>query len=149
VTGIGEAVGESEALAAAMEAEHAAIFGYGAVGARLDRSGQAACRQAEAAHRDRRDALTARMRAASATPPVGAPAYELPFPVSDRESALRLAVHLEEGTARVWRQALPVTSGENRRFAVTALMDCAVRAARWRRTAGTLPATVPFPGAPA
>jgi hypothetical protein len=24
-----------------------------------------------------------------------------------------------------------------------------VRATRWRRTAGTLPATVPFPGAPA
>jgi hypothetical protein len=89
------------------------------------------------------------MRAASASPPPGAPAYELPFPVGDRDSALRLAVHLEEGTARAWRQALPATSGDSRRFAVTALMDCAVRAARWRRTAGTLPATVPFPGAPA
>jgi len=144
-----EEIGENEAFAAAMEAEHAAIFGYGAVGAHLDRSGQTASRQAEAAHRDRRDALTARMRAASATPPIAAPAYELPFPVSDRESALRLAVHLEEGTARAWRQALPVTSGDSRRFAVAALMDGAVRAARWRRTAGTLPATVPFPGAPA
>jgi hypothetical protein len=142
-------IGETEALTAAMEAEHAAIFGYGAVGGHLDRAGQTACRQAEAAHRDRRDALTARMRAASAAPPPAAPAYELPFPVSDRESALRLAVHLEEGTARAWRQALPATSGESRRFAVAALIDGAVRAARWRRTAGTLPATVPFPGAPA
>jgi hypothetical protein len=142
-------IGETEALVAAMEAEHAAIFGYGAVGAQLDRAGQNACRQAETAHRDRRDALAARMRAASASPPPSAPAYELPFPVTDRNSALRLAVHLEEGTARAWRQALPATSDDSRRFAVAALMDSAVRAARWRRTAGTLPATVPFPGAPA
>jgi hypothetical protein len=139
----------NEALAAALEAEHAAIFGYGVVGAHLDRSGQTACRQAETAHRDRRDALVARMVAANEAPPAAAPAYELPFAVADRDSALRLAVHLEEGAARAWRQALPATSGDERRFAVAALMDCAVRATRWRRTAGTLPATVPFPGAPA
>lgn len=139
----------TEALSLAMAAEHAAIFGYGAVGARLTGSAQAAARQAEAAHRDRRDALAARMIAASAPPPPADAAYQLPFPVTDRASALRLAVHVEEGAARAWRQGLPATSGETRRFAVAALIDCAVRAARWRRTAGTQPATVPFPGAPA
>jgi len=139
--------GTAEALAAALSAEHAAIFGYGAVGAHLDKSGQAAAHQAEAAHRDRRDTVMARMLSVSASPPAAAPAYQLPFPVTDRESALRLAVHIEEGAARAWRQALPATTGDDRRFAVTALLDCAVRATRWRRTAGVLPATVPFPGA--
>jgi hypothetical protein len=142
-------IGATEALAAALAAEHAAIFGYGVVGAHLDRSGQAATRQAESAHRDRRDALVNRLLSASATPPAADPAYQLPFAVTDRESALQLAVHLEEGAATAWRQALPATSGDTRKFAVTALMDCAVRATRWRRTAGVLPATVPFPGAPA
>jgi len=139
----------SDALSAALAAEHAAIFGYGAVGARLDKAGQEAARQAEAAHRSRRDALVVRIAAASASPPASAPAYGLPFPVTDRASALRLAITLEEGAARAWRQALPATSGDDRRLAVEALMDCAVRATRWRRLAGVLPSTVPFPGAPA
>jgi len=138
----------TDALVNALGAEHAAIYGYGVVGARLDRTGQNAARQAEFDHRDRRDALVTRLTAADVDPPSAAPAYQLPFPVTDRESALRLAIHLEEGAALAWRQALPATTGDTRRFAVTALIDCAVRAARWRRTAGVLPATVPFPGAP-
>ena len=97
-------IASNEALALALAAEHAAIFGYGVVGARLDRAGQTAARQAESAHRDRRDALLVRLVAASASPPPAAPAYALPFPVSDRDSALRLAVHLEEGAGRAWRR---------------------------------------------
>jgi len=138
----------TDALAEALAAEHAAIFGYGAVGARLDKAGQEAARQAETAHRNRRDALVVRIAAASATPPPAAPAYQLPFPVTNRASALRLAIALEEGAAQAWRRALPVTSGDDRRLGIEALMDCAVRATRWRRAAGVLPATVPFPGAP-
>jgi ferritin-like protein len=139
----------SDALSAALAAEHAAIFGYGAVGGHLDRAGQDAARQAETAHRNRRDALVVRIAAASASPPAAAPAYALPFPVTDRTSALKLAVALEEGAAQAWRQALPATSGNDRRLALDALMDCAVQATRWRRSAGILPPTVPFPGAPA
>ena len=107
----------TDALAEALAAEHAAIFGYGAVGARLDKAGQEAARQAETAHRNRRDALVVRIAAASATPPPAAPAYQLPFPVTNRASALRLAIALEEGAAQAWRRALPVTSGDDRRLA--------------------------------
>lgn len=138
----------AEALSTALAAEHAAIFGYGAVGARLDAAGQTAARQAEAAHRSRRDAVVVRIAAANATPPPAAPAYELPFPVTDRPSALKLAIALEEGAAHAWRQALAATSGDDRKLAVEALMDCAVRATRWRSTAGISPSTVPFPGTP-
>jgi ferritin-like protein len=138
-----------EVFTAALSAEHACIFGYGVVGAHLDKAGQEAARQAETAHRNRRDALVIRIAAASASPPAAAAAYALPFPVTDRTSALRLAVAIEEGAGRAWRQVLPVTSGEERRFALGALVDCAVRAARWRIVAGISPAIVPFPGAPA
>jgi ferritin-like protein len=139
----------TEVFTAALAAEHACIFGYGVVGAHLDKAGQDLARQAETAHRNRRDALVVRIAAASATPPAAAAAYVLPFPVTDRSSALKLAVALEEGTGRAWRQVLPVTSGEERKFALDALIDCAVRATRWRMVAGISPATVPFPGAPA
>jgi hypothetical protein len=139
----------SESLAAALAAEHAAIFGYGVVGGHLDKAGQDAARQAEVAHRNRRDALLVRLVEANATPPAAAPAYTVAFPVIDRASALRLAIELEEGTARAWRQATGTTSGDERKMSLDALMDCAVRATRWRRMAGTNPATVPFPGAPA
>ncbi len=136
----------TDALAAALAAEHAAIFGYGVAGAHLDRAGQESARQAETAHRNRRDALVQRIAAASASPPVAAPAYSLPFPVADSAKALALAIAIEEGTARAWRQAVPATTGDDRRLAVTALMDCAVRATRWRAAARVRPTTVTFPG---
>jgi hypothetical protein len=134
-------------LVEALAAEHAAIFGYGVVGAHLDRSGQNTARQAETAHRNRRDAVVARILAAEGTPPSAAPAYELPFEVEDRASALRLAIDLEEGTARAWRRALAGTADDDRKLALGGLVDCAVRATRWRRTAGVEPAVTPFPGA--
>lgn len=137
----------TEALATALAAEHAAIFGYGALGARLDRSTQGAAREAETAHRGRRDAVALRIAAAGGTPPAAAPAYQLPFAVTDRASALRLAIALEEGAAQAWRHALSATSGEERKFALDALIDCAVRATRWRVAAKITPATVTFPGA--
>jgi hypothetical protein len=66
--------------------------------------------------------------------------------VTDRASALRLAIALEEGVAATWRAALAGTLDEDRAAAVDALSDAAVRATRWRRTAGVTPPTVPFPG---
>lgn len=130
----------------ALEAEHAAIFGYGVVGSHLGGSDQTAAAQAEAAHRRRRDALILVLTTAKATPAAGQAAYELPFAVSDRASALKLAIALEEGTGRAWHQALAATTGSDRKLALDGLTDCAVRATRWRRLSGITPTTVPFPG---
>jgi hypothetical protein len=108
----------------ALAAEHAAIFGYGVLGAHLDANSAAAtqARTGEAVHRDRRDALVARLTGAGATPVPAGAVYAVPFPVTDKASALHLAVLLE------------------------ALVDSAVRATAWRRIAGISPATVSFPG---
>jgi hypothetical protein len=135
-----------ERLAAALVAEHAAIFGYGLVGARLDTATVSLAQQAEAAHRSRRDAVVMRLTGRGAKAPVAEPAYALAAPVTDQASALRLAITIEERTAASWRAALLDTAGDDRRIAVDALVDCAIRATRLRRAAGVSPATVTFPG---
>lgn len=151
-------------FADALAAEYAAIYGYGALGPYLPPALAGQAQQAELAHRARRDAILVQPAGgstsatpgrssgsgeATATPAAGAGAgYVLPFPVRDTASALRLAVTLEERTAAIWRQALPDTTGEARRTALDALVDCALRAARWRRAAGTTPGVVPFTGTP-
>jgi hypothetical protein len=138
-----------EALAAALAAEHAAIFAYGPIGVRLDDTTRVEARAAEAAHRSRRDALVLLLAGAGATPPPAAPGYDLPEPVVDRASALRVATAVEERTGAVWRAALAATEGDRRRDALAALTDTAVRATRWRTRLGVTPTTVPFPGRPA
>lgn len=135
-----------EAFAAALVAEHAAVFGYGLVGARLDSGTLALATQAELAHRARRDVLVAQLTERGAKVPAAEPAYSLPEPVTDLAGALKLAVGIEERTAAVWRAALLSTDGDDRRVAVDALTDCAIRATRLRRAANISPATVPFPG---
>ncbi|GAA1759378.1 ferritin-like domain-containing protein [Luedemannella helvata] len=134
------------ALAAALTAEHAAIFGYGVVGGHLDNAGKETARRADTVHRTRRDALIARLASTSATAPPAAPAYTLPFAVTNRSSAYKLAIAIEEGTAEAWRLAIAATTGDVRKVALDALIDCAVRATGWRRAAKLTPTTVPFPG---
>jgi hypothetical protein len=135
----------TDALDSALAAEHAAIYGYGTIGAHLTGAALAQAQQAEEAHRTRRDRLVVRLSAVGVSPPAAQPAYALPFPVIDAASAQRLAVQLEERAAAIWRTALPPTTGDDRRVALDALVDCALRAARWRRATGTQPGTVPLP----
>jgi hypothetical protein len=137
-----------EQLRAALAAEEAAIYAYGPIGVRLADEARADARAAEAAHRDRRDALVSRLDEQSAAPAPVSAGYALPFPVTDRASALKLAIRIEDAVAATWRAALPVTGGTDRRTSLTALTDAAVRATRWRRLAGVTPLTVPYPGKP-
>ncbi|MFF5226673.1 ferritin-like domain-containing protein [Dactylosporangium sp. NPDC000521] len=135
-----------ERLVAALQAEHAAIYAYGIAGPKLDSGTVGVARNAEAAHRTRRDDLVVRLSGAGISPPPAAPAYALPFPVTDRASALKLLAMVEDRTAAQWRLALPPTSGDVRRLAVDALVDCAARGAALRQAAGTTPLTSAFPG---
>jgi hypothetical protein len=46
-----------------------------------------------------------------------------------------------------WRAvAEQATTTENRAFAITALTECAIAAARWNQVLGVSPVTVAFPG---
>src|SRR5579859_6617375 len=116
----------TDALGAALAAEYAAIYGYGVIGAHLTGAALAQAESAEAAHRTRRDALLVRLSGAGVTPPAPAPVYALPFPVTDADSAQKLAVQLEERTAAIWRVTLGPTSDADRKTALDALVDTAL-----------------------
>jgi hypothetical protein len=137
----------NEQLSAALAAEEAAIYAYGLIGVRLSGEGdRTEARTAEQIHRDRRDALVSRLAQLNASTAPAPAAYELPFAVTGRASALKLAIHVEDGVAAAWRAVLPVTENADRTTALSALTDSAVRATRWRRVAGVTPITLPFPG---
>ena len=130
-------------LPAAMAAEVAAIYAYGILGVHLGAPAQVdEARAAETAHRNRRDYLLGRMDQPAAAPG----GYEMPFPVTDPASALKLAVHVEDGVAQAWRPVLGASQGADREAALAALTDAAVRASRWRRIASMSPWTMAYPG---
>lgn len=132
-------------LATALELEHQAIYGYGALGPYLTGTQRTAARTAEATHRSRRDRLEVLL---GDDAPATSAGYALPQPVTDRTSAAKLAALLEDAVATAYRAALAATDGAHRKFVLDSLVDAANRAASWRRVAGAAPSTVPFPGRP-
>jgi hypothetical protein len=124
--------------------EHAAVYAYGVLGARLGTADRRLALAAFDAHRSVRDELRARLLAAKQEAPAPLASYDVT--VDSPSEALVLAVRVEEQLAVRWRDLVALsTTTEVRRFAVQRLQDAAVRAALWRRASGTL-ATVPFPG---
>ena len=139
----------NEQLAGALAAEEAAIYAYAPIGVKLTRASERTeARAAEAAHRSRRDTLVSKMAQLGASTAPAPAAYDLPFAVTDRASALKLAIQVEDGVAQAWRVVLPVSQEADRSAALSAMTDAAVRATRWRRLGGITPATMPFPGRP-
>jgi hypothetical protein len=135
---------ESAVLQDLLAAEHAAVYAYGLLGARLDETTRTAALAAFDAHRARRDALIAVLQTAGAEAP--APALGYDAAVGTRPKALALAVRVEVELGVRWRDLVGVTDDAAlRRLAVQGLQESAVRAAGWRRTAGSSP-TVALPG---
>ncbi|ANP49828.1 hypothetical protein J2Z21_004659 [Streptomyces griseochromogenes] len=131
---------ELTALQEALAAEHAAVYGYGVVGGRVDERRRVEARAAYAAHRARRDALVREVRDLGGEPVAASAAYALPFPVPDAASAVRLAARLEERVAGVYSDLVRAASGPRRGAAAGALREAAVRAVRWSGE------SVAFPG---
>ncbi|MGW0702434.1 DUF4439 domain-containing protein [Streptomyces sp. NPDC002867] len=129
-----------DAVQAALAAEHAAVYGYGVVGGRIDDDRAHEAAAAHAAHRARRDALTRTARDLGAEPVAAAAAYALPFAVPDSAAAVRLAAELEERVAGVCSDLVRAADGPLRLEAAAALREAAVRAVRWRGSG------VAFPG---
>ena len=136
-------------LATLLEAEHATVYGYGVLGARLDDERRERARLAHDSHRARRDQLDRLLRERGVDPEPSEPAYEVD--ARTPEAAIALALRLEEGLAVRWRDlVLGTSSGPGdaplRSLAVAGLTECAVRAAQWRQAAGVVPSTVALPG---
>ena len=136
-----------KALADAIVAEHATIYGYGLVSAHSMPDVNELVSQSLEEHRGRREAAIGILTSRSLAAPVAAVGYRLPITVKNYIDAATLAVTMEADLAVAWRAVLEqAASSEDRAFAVTALTQCAVRAARWRLVLTKWPLTVPFPG---
>jgi hypothetical protein len=148
-SGTGGLDAENAALGEALAAAHAAVWGYGVVGAALGEGANSTAAAAETAHRDVRDRVTA-LLVERKTEAAGAEGgYALPFPVLSAIDAAKLAVVLEDGVAAAWVRVLDQAAERaTRELAVGALGDAEVRAVSWRAAAGEMTVTSAFPGLP-
>ncbi|MEV7188684.1 ferritin-like domain-containing protein [Kitasatospora sp. NPDC093102] len=130
-------------LQTALSAEHAAVYGYGVVGAHLpDDPQRTDARATHAAHQAQRDAWQRLLTAFTAAPTPAAGGYRLPFPVTAPTDATKLAVHLETRLTTVYADLVADVPAPYRPLAATALRETTLRARHWGA-----PAT-PFPGIP-
>jgi hypothetical protein len=133
------AAADTDALGALLAGEHAAVFGYAVVTARLDGSRRPAAERAWLAHQTRRDELERYLLARGAQPPVAAPAYDLgPLPQTP-DQAEALAVRIEDGLAAAAAGALGPASGPVRPAAAAILLASARTATGWSGQARALP----------
>jgi Domain of unknown function (DUF4439) len=146
----GPASGELlSALQQVLGTEHAAVYGYGLVGARLTRTEESTATAAFVAHEARRDVVRRMILDRGGTPVAALPAYRPRIPVVDRQSALRLAAELEEDTMAAYIAVIGATDDPAvRRSTAGWLADAAVRDELWRARIGPLALTQapPLPG---
>ena len=133
---------EIAGLQAALAAEHAAVYGYGVIGAVVSGATETLARADWLAHQEARDTLEAMLVKLGATPVAADPAYQLPFPVTGEASAVRLAAFLEDGVTEAYLGLVAVTDRTLRSFGALAMQPPANRALAWRGS------TVAFPGMP-
>ncbi len=147
--GVLDAGTETAALREVVAAEHAAVWGYGALGAALPADAREPAVAGDVAHRDVRDRLVALLESRGADPVPREAGYALPFPVLSAVDAAALAVVLEEGVSAAWVRLLDQAAEPAvRELAVAELGAAEVRAVGWRAAAGRTPVTSAFPGLP-
>ncbi|MFO7253364.1 MAG: ferritin-like domain-containing protein [Actinomycetes bacterium] len=129
-----------EGLRKALEAEHAAVYAYGVVGARTDGARRREATAAFDAHRARRDRLRELIISRGGTPTEPAAGYDLPFPVRTAEDCVRLAALVEERVTAAYLELVAVDDASLRGLAASAMQESTTRAYRWR------PQIPDFPG---
>ncbi|MFC4584556.1 ferritin-like domain-containing protein [Sphaerisporangium corydalis] len=127
----------------ALDAEHAAVYAYGVVGARTSGDRRSTAVAGFNAHRARRDQLRELITARGGTPSESGAAYDLPFPVTAAGDAVRLAALVEDRVTAAYLELAAVDDASLRRLAALAMQECAVRGYGWR------PVIATFPGWPA
>ncbi len=144
-----------EALQAALAGEHAAVYLYGVLGARSSRSAQPELYgllvDGFRIHRKRRDQLTEMIHGHSAEPIAAEVSYDLtelfagspsgsaPTPGQLRDAALLV----ERRTAGGYGQLIEGTAGDERRWALVALDECAARQLELRGSPEHFPGLTP------
>ena len=135
-------------LVAALNAEYAAVFAYGLLGAHVPEPRRSQARQALDAHRVGRDWLRARITDAGGKPPPAAAAYAT-APVTNEAQAAALAVTVELALVPRWADATGAVTSEYRPFSSAQAQGCAVRAMSWGAAAQPFPGSATTAGAAA
>jgi hypothetical protein len=132
------------ALQEVLAGEHAAIWVLGVIGGQVPEKTQQVLHDnisaAYRAHRGRRDQLVTRITALAATPVAADTAYSL-GEVDTPPLAMAAALQVEQRACAVYADAVARTSGPDRGWAVSALIDAAVRQLRFRGSPETFPGT--------
>jgi hypothetical protein len=134
-----------EALQATLAGEHAAVYLYGVFGAQASQSRQPA-RYAQLLtsfrlHRKRRDQLTTMISGHGADPVASEVSYDLPGPLGTTAEISNAALRVEHRIAVTYGQLIESTAGAERRWALVALDDSAVRQTEFRGTPELFPGT--------
>src|SRR5437899_2400678 len=133
--------GSAEAAAQKVLAgEHAAVYVYAVVAARMSGTVRTLAAAAYDAHRARRSRLETLLRDAGAEPVAAEPAYDLGALVTTEAIAKALAARVENGVAATCADLVLTANGDLRVEAARWQLDAAVRAAGWSGT------TLAFPG---
>lgn len=129
-------------LQAALAAEHAALWVLGVVGAQAapDSSLRDQVTSAYRAHRAQHDHLVARVTALGGTPVPAEPGYTL-GDVSAPAAGTAAALEVEQKAAVVYADLVAHTTGSDRSWAVTALVECSVRQLWFRGSPEIFPGT--------
>jgi hypothetical protein len=121
----------ADALQAALAAEHAAVFVYGALGGQTSQSDDptlyAEVTDAYVTHRGRRDRLIALLEGDGRQPVAAEPGYDLPADLSTPVAIAGRALALERACAETYAFVVASTTAEDRKWAIDALLDTAVR----------------------
>ena len=132
-----------EDLQTTLAAEHAAVYEYGVLGGRTSQSAQpelfAAVSAAYASHRARRDHLVRAIRDLGGEPVAAEAAYELPRQLDTADDIARAALELERSCATTYAYLVGSTEGADRRWAIEALNEAAVRELVFRGTPEMFP----------
>jgi hypothetical protein len=125
-----------DALQVALEGEHAALYVYGVLGAQTSASDTPqlfdAVSEAYETHRERRDHLTGLVLEEGGTPVASEPAYEIPQRLGTPSEVSSAALRLERRSASTYAWLVANTVGGQRRWAIEALTDAAVRELGYR-----------------
>ena len=141
---------ELEALQATLEAEHAAVYVFGLLGARTSQAAEpelyAALRAAYEAHRAHRDVLIGKIAALGAVPGPAAAAYTAPLGLDSSDARYRSALELERACARTYAALVGSTSGTLRVEAIELLNDAAARELSFRGNPEIFPGADEYAG---
>jgi hypothetical protein len=133
-----------DALQTVLAGEHAAVYAYGVIGARLTRISSSGSQTTQAragydTHRQRRAAATALLVAAGSQPVAAAPAYDLGGPAVTAAELRALAARIELHAATTYASLVAASTDTVRSSAAAWLSDSAVRQALWSGHAETFP----------